>query len=74
LIGKRQLGVAGIELVGKPNNAGQRAVTFFVEARRDGFDGVGEQIVIRRVEWIDGETRFNGGELSNHLVTFELVN
>jgi len=42
--------------------ADEGAVCFFVEAVGNGFDGVGEEIVV--IGDGEGETGFDGGELS----------
>jgi hypothetical protein len=42
----QDFGVSGIELVGGRGGAGERAVGFFVEAGGNGFDGVGEEVVV----------------------------
>ena len=64
ITGWEDFGVGGVELVGGGGRAGEGAVGFFVEAGRNGFDGVGEEIVV--IGDKEGEAGLNGGELGEH--------
>ena len=57
----QDFGVGGVELVSVGGGAGEGAVGFFVEAAGNGFDGVGQEIVVVSDE--KGEAGFDGGEL-----------
>ncbi len=56
--------VGGVELVSDRSRAGECSVAFFVEAGRNGFDGVCQEIVVIGDD--EGETGFYGGELGEH--------
>ncbi len=60
--GWEDFGVGGVKLVGGGGGAGESAVGFFVEASGDGFDGVGEEIIV--IGNHDCEAGLKGGELS----------
>lgn len=64
--GDRDFGIVGAEFVGCICGTRKGAIRFFVEARADGVDRIGEKGVELDVEVVDGETGFDGGELGQH--------
>ena len=64
--GRREFGVAGIEFEGGVFGAGQGAISFFVEAGREGAEGVGQDNVVLGIGLVDGEAGFEGGVGGEH--------
>ena len=62
ITGWHDLCVVGVELVSCRRGAGQIPVAFFIEAVGDGFDGIGQEIVV--IGDGEGEARFDCVELS----------
>ena len=58
ITGRKDFGVVGIKLVGCGGGSREGAVGFFVEAGGNGFDGVGEEIVV--IGDGEGEAGFDG--------------
>src|ERR1051325_8491710 len=66
ITGDANFGIVSGEFFGSAFGAGENAIAFFIEARRNGFDGVSEKLVVLDVESFDAEAGFDGLELCKH--------
>ena len=64
--GGQDFGIARIEFLLEVGGASEGAIGFFVEARGDGGDGVGQERIVCGVVGGDGEAGFEGGEEGEH--------